>query len=109
MSDAPPDTDEFWESHNAFHLALMNPVMTPRLQRVITDLWHAGERYVRIVYVETDALFKRSPDARHRPLLVAARSRNAAKLSKAIGQHLSSDEREILKTLGGTLANQPGA
>ncbi|MBV9819629.1 MAG: GntR family transcriptional regulator [Solirubrobacterales bacterium] len=107
MSGASTDSDEFWAGHAAFHLALMTPVMTPRLRRVITELWHAGERYLRIVYGETDVLETRSPHDRHRPLLVAARTRNAARVSTAVTQHLQSNEREIAKHLRGTLAGRP--
>ncbi len=107
LSDAAFDSDEFWDSHNAFHSALMRPVMTPRLQRMITELWHAGERYLRIVYIETDVLFTRSPYDRHAPLLEAARSGKGSTLGKALTQHLDSNEREIVKSLQESIANRP--
>ena len=99
LSDASPDTDAFWASHNAFHAALLTPVMTPRLERVVIELWHAGERYIRIVYMETDVLFTRSADDRHRPLLDAAHARNEPTMRKAIASHLQNNEREIVKSL----------
>ena len=107
MSELEVDSDEFWNSHNTFHAALMAPVMTPRLERIITELWHAGERYLRIVYIETDVLFTRSPEQRHRPLLEAARTRNAAKMRKAVAAHLQSNEREIVKSLTESSADRP--
>lgn len=103
MSAAAYDSDEFWESHNAFHLALMAPVLTPRLERMITELWHAGERYIRIVYIETNALFTLSPRDRHQPLLDAARTRKSAGMRKAIANHLQGNEREIVKSLKETI------
>ncbi len=99
MSGAAFDSDEFWDSHNAFHSALMTRVLTPRLQRMVTELRHAGERYLRIVYIETDVLLKHSPYDRHKPLLQAARSHDRARMRKAITGHLQSNEREIVKSL----------
>ncbi|MDQ6840798.1 MAG: GntR family transcriptional regulator [Actinomycetota bacterium] len=103
LSDAAIESDEFWDSHAAFHSALMSPVLTPRLQRMVTELWHAGERYLRIVYLETDVLFARSPHDRHLPLLEAARSRESAQMREAITSHLQSNEREIVKNLRDTI------
>jgi DNA-binding GntR family transcriptional regulator len=101
------DTNEFWESHNAFHLALMAPVITPRLERMVTDLWHSAERYIRVVYDETDVLFTRSPRERHQPLLDAARTRNRPTLRKALTTHLQDNEREIAESLRQTLGGPP--
>jgi DNA-binding GntR family transcriptional regulator len=99
MSAAPFETDEFWDAHNAFHRALLGPAPSARLERIITELWHAGERYLRIVYIETDVLFTHSPHDRHRPLLDAARTCSSAKVRKALADHLQSNEREIVKSL----------
>lgn len=109
MSDTAIDSDDFWNRHNAFHSGLMAPVMTPRLQRMITELWHAGERYLRIVYIETDVLSTRSPYDRHRPLLDAARSRTGSTMAKALSKHLENNEREIVKRLRKTLAGSVAA
>jgi DNA-binding GntR family transcriptional regulator len=103
MSAVAPDSDPFWDSHTAFHRALMAPVFTARLQRMVTELWHAGERYLRIVYNETDVLHARSPHDRHRPLLDAARSRSAETMRKALTDHLQANEREIVASLPHTL------
>ncbi len=105
MTEAPFDSDEFWDSHNAFHRGLLAPVASPRLERMITELWHAGERYLRIVYIETDVLFTHSPYDRHRPLLDAARTRSAATMRTALTDHLESNEREIVKSLRETMTS----
>jgi DNA-binding GntR family transcriptional regulator len=107
--DIEVDSDNFWDSHNVFHGVLMTPVMTPRMQRIVTELWHAGERYLRIVYLETDVLFTRSPYDRHRPLLDAARTRKGTTLGKALKDHLESNEREVVKSLQETIAKQSAA
>jgi DNA-binding GntR family transcriptional regulator len=106
MGDARVDSDGFWDSHNAFHGALMAPVLSPRLERIVTELWHAGERYLRIVYIETDVLFTHSPYDRHRPLLDAARSRKTSTVAAALKKHLESNERELVKSLEQTIGLQ---
>jgi DNA-binding GntR family transcriptional regulator len=99
MSDAAVDTDSFWESHNAFHSVLLAPVLSPRTERMITELSQGVERYLRIVYIETDALFTRPSYDRHRPLLDAARSRSAVTMADALTRHLESNELEVVKAL----------
>ncbi|MGI8712000.1 MAG: GntR family transcriptional regulator [Solirubrobacteraceae bacterium] len=99
LSVAAVDSDEFWSQHNAFHQGLMAPVLTPRLERIVSELGHAGERYIRIVYIETDVLFTRSPRDRHRPLLDAARARDSRRLRAAVGEHLRSNLDEVSGSL----------
>ena len=106
MSSAVIDSDTFWNHHNAFHGALMAPAMTPRQQRAITELTHAPERFLRVVYSETDVLFTRSPADRHRPLLEAARTRRAGTMRKALTEHLRSNQREIIASLESMLVNR---
>jgi DNA-binding GntR family transcriptional regulator len=107
MSDAAVDTDAFWESHNAFHSVLLAPVLSQRTERMITELWQAVERYLRIVYIETDVLFARSPRDRHRPLVDAARSRSSETMADALTKHLESNELEVVKALQETGAAPP--
>lgn len=107
MSDRAVDSDEFWNYHNAFHHTLLIPVLSPRTERMITELWHSVERYLRIVYIETDVLFTRSPYDRHRPLLDAARSRDSATVSAALTDHLENNEREVVRSLEQTVAQPP--
>lgn len=107
MSDHAPDSDVFWDHHNAFHRSLLMPALSPRTERMITELWHAVERYLRIVYIETDVLFARSPHDRHRPLLEAARARDPAMVAAALTEHLQSNEREVVASLERTVAARP--
>ena len=99
MGDQAVDTDAFWESHNAFHRTLMAPMLTTRTERIIIELWHAIERYLRIVYIETDVLFTRSPYDRHRALVQAARSRKPAAVAKELTKHFESNELEVVRAL----------
>ncbi len=107
MTSEAVDSDDFWNSHNAFHHALLVPVLSSRTERMITELWHAVERYLRIVYIETDVLFARSPYDRHRPLLDAARSRDSSKMAVALTDHLLNNEREVVKSLQQTITAPP--
>jgi DNA-binding GntR family transcriptional regulator len=73
----------------------MAPVLTACLERVTTELWHAAERYIRIVYMETDVLFTRSPRERHEPLLAADRTRDGEALRAAMTDHLRHNHEEV--------------
>ncbi|HLH66980.1 MAG TPA: GntR family transcriptional regulator [Solirubrobacteraceae bacterium] len=107
MSDRAVDSEEFWNHHNGFHRTLLEPVLTARTERLITELWQAVERYLRIVYIETDALFERTPHERHSPLLDAARTRDPDAVASALTAHLESNEREVVKSLQQSIAT-PG-
>jgi DNA-binding GntR family transcriptional regulator len=95
LAQASRDSDDFWESHDSFHRTLVRPVATPRLERLIADLWQAAERYIRVVYMETDALTRHSAYERHLPLLEAARSRSGSTMRSALLEHIDVNEREI--------------
>jgi DNA-binding GntR family transcriptional regulator len=99
LSDSASESDVFWRSHEAFHHMLMRPVLTPRLDRLITELWHASERYVRVIYMETDALERLSAHERHLPLLEAAQSGSESEMRKAITAHLQCNEKELIEGL----------
>jgi DNA-binding GntR family transcriptional regulator len=107
LSAAATDSDPFWDAHNAFHTTLMAPVLTSRLRRVVTELWHAAERYIRIVYMETDVLFTHTPRERHEPLLAAARARDSDVLRAAMTAHLRSNHHEVAGSLKRILPPAP--
>lgn len=107
LSAAATDSDLFWDAHTAFHTALMAPVLTPRLERLITQLWHAAERYIRIVYMETDMLFTHSPRERHERLLAAAQARDAERLRATMTDHLRSNHEEVADSLTRILPSAP--
>lgn len=97
------ESEDFWRAHDRFHLTLMAPVMTARLERLVTQLWEAGERYIRIVYGETDALQQQSADERHRGLLEAASARDGELMRARLFEHLDSNERELSERLSTSL------
>ena len=103
LNTASLDSEEFWAAHDGFHMTLLRPVATARLERLVLELWEAGERYIRVVYGETDALARHSAEERHRPLLEAARSRDGDVMRAALAEHLDSNERELADSLAATL------
>jgi DNA-binding GntR family transcriptional regulator len=105
MTTAPADSDQFWNSHDAFHQILWRPVFTERLSRLITQLWQAGQRYLRVVYGETDALRQHSAHERHLPLLEAAHARDGARMRAALTEHLASNEGELATKLKAVLGS----
>lgn len=95
LGDRPPSSEEFWTHHDGFHTALMRPALTPRVERVIRQHWHAGERYIRVVYANSAVFHSRTPEERHRPLLEVAKRGKEAPMRKALQEHLEANEREI--------------
>jgi len=100
------DTSEFWEAHDAFHRVLLQPVLTPRLDQLITQLWQSAQRYIRLVYIESDALSERDAVARHVPLIEAARSGDPERMRAVYTDHLATNEADIRQYLEGMLEAQ---
>jgi DNA-binding GntR family transcriptional regulator len=105
VTSAPQDSDLFWESHDALHLVLLRPVLTARLTRLVTQLWQASQRYLRVVYGETDALREHSAYERHLPLLEAARTRDGGVMRAALTDHLASVELELARWLAAAIGS----
>jgi DNA-binding GntR family transcriptional regulator len=98
------DTTAFWEAHDAFHRVLLQPVLTPRLDQLITQLWQSAQRYIRLVYIETDALSERNAVERHVPLIDAARSADPERMRAVYTDHLETNEADIRQYLERMLA-----
>src|SRR4029077_17166578 len=47
------DSPGFWELHRDFHWALLEPGATDWIHRVLTQVWTASQRYVRLFVSET--------------------------------------------------------
>jgi DNA-binding GntR family transcriptional regulator len=86
--------DEVYEAHQAFHLALLAPAATEWDLRILTTLWRAAERYIRIGFRKLDP----EPEEHHRrehaheELLDAFRSRDPRRVADAVGEHLERNE-----------------
>jgi DNA-binding GntR family transcriptional regulator len=44
------DIDELWDSHHELHLALLRPAASEWDLRILAQLWHASDRYTRVVF-----------------------------------------------------------
>jgi DNA-binding GntR family transcriptional regulator len=87
--------DEVYEAHQEFHLALLAPAATEWDLRILTTLWQAAERYIRIGFRRLDP----QPEEHHRrehaheELLTAFRGRDPRTVAQAVSDHLERNER----------------
>lgn len=92
---------DIYDDHHAFHLALLAPAATVWDIRVLTTLWRAAERYIRIGFGQLDpdpAEHERRGKA-HADLLAAFRTRDAGTVAAAVEQHLSRNEKIAISAL----------
>lgn len=96
---ADTDSDELWEIHKQFHLALLRPALTEWDLRLLEQLWHACDRYTRVVFetYQVDSGERRRREIAHRLLLDAARSGSPADLKLAVNEHLAEHELACLE------------
>ncbi|RZE89655.1 GntR family transcriptional regulator [Streptomyces albidoflavus] len=81
---------------HVFHLALLAPAATTWDIRVLTPLWRAGERYVRI---GPGPAGHRRDGTAHGELVAAFRTRDPATVSAAVERDLARTERIALAAL----------
>ncbi|WP_367038871.1 GntR family transcriptional regulator [Streptomyces sp. Je 1-332] len=92
---------DIYDDHHAFHLALLAPAATVWDIRVLTTLWRAAERYIRIGFGQLDpdpAEHERRGKA-HADLLAAFRTRDADTVAAAVEQHLARNEKIAISAL----------
>lgn len=93
--------DEIYEAHHAFHLALLAPAATAWDVRVLSTLWRAAERYIRIGFGRLDP----SPDEHgrrqhaHQDILLIFRARDPAAVAHGVHEHLEQNEAIALRAL----------
>jgi DNA-binding GntR family transcriptional regulator len=105
IGDAPLDTEAFWTAHDAFHLALMRPVASSRLERLLTQLWEARERYVRLDLADGPSPLLKAAGDRHRKLLDVARTRDGGAMRAALLEHLEFNEQSLSSSLSKRLGD----
>jgi DNA-binding GntR family transcriptional regulator len=93
------DIDELWESHHELHLALLRPAASEWDLRILSQLWHASDRYTRVVFdpYGVSASDRTARENAHRALLAAARSGSPAEIRRAVTEHLSDNEAACLE------------
>jgi len=84
-----PQSDEFWLWHQRFHWLLLAPAANVWSERLLTPLWHAAERYVRLFYVDETQM--ENAMAEHHRLCDAAIRRDADLLSRELSDHLNDN------------------
>jgi DNA-binding GntR family transcriptional regulator len=92
------DAEELWRIHHDLHLALLKPAASSWDLRILSQLWHASDRYTRIVfetYNVSDTEQKRRYDA-HRILVEASRSGSPFEIRTALTSHLMDNEAACL-------------
>jgi DNA-binding GntR family transcriptional regulator len=93
--------DAIYDGHHEFHLALLGPAATPWDTRMLTMLWRAAERYVRIGF----GLLDPDPDEHarrrraHEELIEVFRRRDSEAAAQAVFGHLDHNEQLALSAL----------
>jgi len=93
--------DEIYDSHRAFHTALLAPAATDWDMRTLMTLWRAAERYIRIGFGRLDpepAEHGRREHSHHQ-LLDAFRSRKPKAVNAAMHEHLEHNESIAMRAL----------
>jgi DNA-binding GntR family transcriptional regulator len=92
---------EIYESHHALHLALLRPAATAWDIRILTTLWRAAERYIRIGFgrLDDDPDEHRRRQQVHRELIAAFRLRDPGVVAEAMREHLARNEQTALMAL----------
>jgi DNA-binding GntR family transcriptional regulator len=93
--------NEIYDAHHAFHLALLAPASTSWDIRILSTLWRASERYIRIGWGRLD------PDPQehirrtqhHVELVSAFRQRDPEIAAGAVHRHLARNEQTALLAL----------
>lgn len=93
--------DAMYESHLSFHLALFAPAASAWDVRILTTLWRAGERYVRIGFgrLDPDPKEHERREEAHESLVDAFRTRDPERAAAAIREHLDRNETIALGAL----------
>lgn len=92
---------DIYDDHHAFHLALLAPAATAWDIRVLTTLWRAAERYIRIGFgrLDPDPGEHERRGRAHMDLVTAFRTRDPAKVAGAVEQHLARNEKIAFSAL----------
>ena len=94
--------NEIYDSHHAFHLSLLAPAMTSWDIRILSTLWRASERYIRIGWglLDPDPREHQRREQYHLELVSAFRPRDPEIAAGAVLLHLSRNEQTALLALG---------
>lgn len=96
------DPEVAWQAHYDFHEALVHPAANEWDDRVLHTLWMAAERYTHLVFDPTQITEEERTRRyeTHRVLRDAALGNDAAAMSEALRQHLTTNETRIREHIG---------
>jgi DNA-binding GntR family transcriptional regulator len=95
FGDEDRSMDAIYDGHHEFHLALLGPAATSWDTRMLSTLWRAAERYVRIGF----GLLDPDPDEHarrrraHEELIAVFRQRDPDAAARAVDTHLDHNEQ----------------
>ena len=101
FGDEARSMDAIYDGHHEFHLALLGSAATTWDTRMLTMLWRAAERYVRIGF----GLLDPDPDEHarrrraHEELIAVFRRRDPDAAAQAVFSHLDHNEQLALSAL----------
>lgn len=104
LEDIEQGPGDIYDGHHEFHLALLAPASSTWDIRILTTLWRAGERYLRIGFRQFDH-DPAEPERRtkaHLALVDAFRTREPVTVAAAVEHHLARNEQIALSALTGT-------
>ncbi|MGW0940543.1 GntR family transcriptional regulator [Streptomyces sp. NPDC002666] len=92
---------DIYDDHHAFHLALLAPAATAWDIRILTSLWRAAERYIRIGFgrLDPDPAEHERRGAAHMDLVKAFRTHDPATVDVAVERHLARNEKIAFSAL----------
>lgn len=93
--------DDIYDGHHDFHFALFKPAASAWDLRVLTTLWRAGERYIRIGFgrLDSDPAEHERRGQAHLDIVDMFRTRDPDAVAQAIEQHLVRNERIAVAAL----------
>jgi hypothetical protein len=104
LADIKQGLGDIYDGHHEFHLALLAPAASTWDTRVLTTLWRAGERYIRIGFgqFDDDATELERRATAHVALVNAFRTTVPEKAAAAVEEHLARNEQIALTALSGS-------
>ncbi len=102
FGDEHLSTQAIYDAHHEFHLALFAPAATAWDTRMLSILWRAAERYIRIGFglVDPDPNEHIRRRRAHEDLVAVFRQRDPDAAAQAVFTHLDHNEQIALSALG---------
>jgi DNA-binding GntR family transcriptional regulator len=93
--------DEIYQAHHDFHTALLAPAASEWDMRLLTTLWRAAERYIRIGFgrLDPDPAEHDRRERSHHHLIEIFRARDVDAVSTAMHEHLDHNEHIAMRAL----------